>query len=227
MPDTRTFFRRFADSLDRMVSSAKLKTAVSAAVVAFFAAKNVAPNVPPQDRVFLWLAAAAAGTTVISLAIHGWTMEDIAAAKPDVPAPPATQVNVGDHATGVQQPPTVARFVTQVPVSPAPTKPQTSATMKTIKIPPRALLFLLMLLPLLMLAGCQSQAEYIAFREGLAGVDYPMYDQHEKLVDDAVTAGIRTPADAAVVHAETAAARGLYDKSRKDVPTTQGSIFGQ
>lgn len=74
-------------------------------------------------------------------------------------------------------------------------------------------------------AGCQTSPELTAYREGLHQIDEPLYQAHLLLLNDAVNANIRTPADQQVVQQGIAAAEALYQQSKATeaagVPATQ------
>lgn len=220
--DLRTFATRFADSLDRMVNSAKLKTAVGAAVAAYFAARNVAPSLPPEQRVYLWIAFMFAAMGAVSIAIHGWTLEDVAnkqTAPPAAAAPAPVNLAVGDHATAsVQSPAAPAAPVTSTLPTPMPTK---GDPVKTAKPPGMIQLSILLFASLLLFAGgCVQDPAYTTFRENLAPLDESLYQQHEQLMTEAVQAGIRTPTAQQALAFEIKAARDLYAASRKNTPST-------
>jgi hypothetical protein len=71
-----------------------------------------------------------------------------------------------------------------------------------------------------LVAGCQTCPELAIYREGLHGVDEPLYQAHLLLLDDAVKAGLRGDADRQVVQQAIAAARALYQQSAATQPAS-------
>jgi len=82
-------------------------------------------------------------------------------------------------------------------------------------LPPRTKLPLLLLSACLLgtTSGCQSDPALTVYREGLHAVDEPLYQSHLLLMNDAVTAGLRTDADRQVIQQAITAARNLYNQS--------------
>ena len=82
-------------------------------------------------------------------------------------------------------------------------------------LPPRTKLPLFLLSACLLgtTSGCQSDAALTVYREGLHAVDEPLYQSHLLLMNDAVTAGLRTDTDRQVIQQAINAARNLYNQS--------------
>jgi len=92
---------------------------------------------------------------------------------------------------------------------------QTSLPKRSPMLPPRTKLPLLLLSACLLGAttACQSDPALTVYREGLHAVDEPLYQSHLLLMNDAVTAGLRTDADRQVIQQAITAARNLYNQS--------------
>jgi len=118
------------------------------------------------------------------------------------------------------RPPSLERPAVPSPVeTPAPSKvsapSQTSLPKRSPMLPPRTKLPLLLLSACLLGAttACQSDPALTVYREGLHAVDEPLYQSHLLLMNDAVTAGLRTDADRQVIQQAITAARNLYNQS--------------
>jgi|GEM_PF-6362756 len=92
---------------------------------------------------------------------------------------------------------------------------QLSPPKRSPMLPPRAKLPLLLLSACLLSAttACQTDPALTVYREGLHAVDEPLYQSHLLLMNDAVTAGLRTDADRQVIQQAITAARNLYNQS--------------
>lgn len=117
---------------------------------------------------------------------------------PSLERPPAPSKAEGPALSNVERP-------AQTPVLPK----------RSPMLPPRTKLPLLLLSACLLGAtsACQSDPALTVYREGLHAVDEPLYQSHLLLMNDAVTASLRTDADRQVIQQAITAARNLYNQS--------------
>jgi hypothetical protein len=103
----------FLTGLNRVISSAKVQTAISTLVPAYFAIRYAAADLGPNQKAALWIAFLAAFSVLVREILAGWSAEDVAA---KTPAAPTMQVNSADQQTIT---PTPASITTpQTPTKP-------------------------------------------------------------------------------------------------------------
>ena len=139
-----------------------------------------------------------------------------AALAPTRPTPASTRP------PSLERPPVLSRVEAPVPSQvkapargPVERPAQTSLPKRSPMLPPRTKLPLLLLSACLLgtTIACQSDPALTVYREGLHAVDEPLYQSHLLLMNDAVTAGLRTDADRQVIQQAITAGRNLYNQS--------------
>lgn len=224
----------FLIGLARVLNCPKVHVAATGLVTTWFAVRFAVADLPPTQRASLWVAFIAAVAVQLREIINAWTEEDVANAQNadrtdsfdvEMPTgatsqPPRKPVATVSPASTATAPITGARSTIAAPPRPPLPRP----LQRSPDMPARTKLPLLLIassaITMLVATGCQTSPEMTAYREGLHGVDEPLYQAHLLLLDDAVKTGLRTDADRQVVRAGIAAARDLYAESKKGEAAT-------
>lgn len=210
----------FIQGIGRVLNCSKVQVAAAGLTSTWLAVHYAVANLPPTQRSALWVAFIGAVTVQLREIINAWSAEDVARVAGGTIAAPAP----------ASSPPNPVNDVTSVVASVPATASSDSIEISTRSsdMPSRTKLPMILmgsaLIAILGAAGCQTPTELATYREGLHQVDEPLYQAHLLLMNDAVTANIRTDADRQVVQQGIAAAESLYQQSKATeaagVPTT-------
>jgi hypothetical protein len=235
----------FLQGISRVLNCPKVHVTVTGLVTTWFAVRYAATDLPPTQQASLWVAFIGAVAVVLREIINAWTEEDVAAVAAGGVGKEAERARRADAGTGGNStspagggvvtpglsPGSCSNIQSTAPVA-TPSALHSVANVATNtrspNMPPRTTLPSILIASALIAifaAGCQTSPELTAYREGLHQIDEPLYQAHLLLLNDAVNANIRTPADQQVVQQGIAAAEALYQQSKATeaagVPATQ------
>jgi len=225
----------FIQGLSRVLNCSKVHVATAGLVTTWFAVHYVAADLPPTQRASLWVAFIGAVTVQLREIINAWTEEDVAqVAKSQSPAALPQPTPDGATATAAAGPIEQAvktdslQTIEMIGNGSANKAGQMNSTTRSTRMPPRTKFPLVLvgcsLVAMFAGTGCQTPPELVTYREGLHQVDEPLYQAHLLLMNDAVSANLRTDADRQVVQQGIAAARSLYQQSKATQAAGLGAL---